>query len=278
MSEAPVAVTTDGPITAHDIGQLLLGRWTAGEYVVIPEAPDGVMRMGRKLDYLVCSCWASRGFELDGVEVKVSYSDWKRERDNPAKADWWYGRVHRFWLAAPAVLAERILPELPVGWGLLACYADSTREIAKPQRHAAEPLEWGTVLGLLRAASGAGMNALSHAHETGRSQGWLEGKHQAECESGDAFLREKLTRLQAAVDRFEEGTGTKLETYSAEHLARIAVLASCDPVRMVDSLGYADRGLQGARVALDEAITRLRALADNPPLSTDSQTRREDQA
>jgi hypothetical protein len=104
------------------------------------------------------------------------------------------------------------------------------------------------------------VNALYHAREAGRSQGYLEGQRQAERQSGDAYLRGELEHLRGVVTSFEEATGTKLDTYSAAHLARVAALAAVDPERMVDSLGYAGRGLQTARAALDEAITRLRGL------------------
>src|SRR5687768_6592624 len=118
-------------MTAVEIRQALLNRWTPDKYLVINEAPQTPDRMGRKLDVVVISLWRSRGYELDWIEIKCSTSDWKRELDNPAKADWWWQHVHRFWIAAPVEIASRIRETLPSGWGLLACSEHKTQELVK---------------------------------------------------------------------------------------------------------------------------------------------------
>lgn len=72
----------------------------------------------RRIDLLAVSLWASRGFGIDAVEIKVDRADYLREIDNPAKADPWWRCSNRFWIAAPSTLiADPTL--LPKGWGLL---------------------------------------------------------------------------------------------------------------------------------------------------------------
>ena len=59
-------------MTAANVREALLRRWPDEQYLNIAEAPNDPRRQGRKLDVLVVTLWASRGHELDGVEIKIS--------------------------------------------------------------------------------------------------------------------------------------------------------------------------------------------------------------
>src|SRR3990167_5377151 len=100
-------------LTSRDVLAGLHGRWPDDQYMFVEEAPQDSSRQGRKIDALVVSLWKSRGHELDAVEVKISASDWKRELDNPEKADWWFEHTNRYWIAVPTVLAAKVRAELP---------------------------------------------------------------------------------------------------------------------------------------------------------------------
>ncbi len=198
-------------MTAAEIRDALALRWPDSQYLSIREAPQDSSRMGRKIDVLVMSLWASRGFEREAVEIKVSYSDWTRERKEPEKADFWWRHAHRFWVAVPAELAPKIRPELPLGWGLLACAPGAApKVVAKPDRHDATPLPPGTVIGILRAAADAGMNALSRAEARGRLAGQKEGRLRAERESADGAVKAALEELRWKVAKFEEASGVSI--------------------------------------------------------------------
>ena len=190
-------------LSAGDIRDALHLRWPDGDYVVIEEAPDGVARLGRKIDLLAMSTWRSRGFELDAVEIKVSVSDWKRELKDAEKADWWWRHVHRFWVAVPAEIAARVQEDLPPTWGLLAVSGGVARPVVKAPRHGAQPLGWDQCLGLLRAASHAGVGALQRAEAAGYQRG-------AEATSkigGDARIQRDLADLQKKVAAFKSASG-----------------------------------------------------------------------
>lgn len=66
-------------MNAQTIRDALTRRWPDSEYLHIYEAPLDAWRQGTKIDVLVVALWQSRGYELDAVEVKVSYSDWRNE-------------------------------------------------------------------------------------------------------------------------------------------------------------------------------------------------------
>lgn len=210
-------------LTAKDVERALGVRWPAAEYLTIREAPLDASRQGRKLDLLVIGLWQSRGNERDGVEIKVSMADWLRELKAGAKADRWWGKVHRFWLAAPAGLAEQVKaaspwpdgPGLPDGWGLLAVGDDRTRVLAKPERREPESFSWLEQVGLMRASADAGVRALGSARAEGYEQGLREGKAQAERRGGDP----RYGPLRAAVDAFEEASGIEIGSWSNHRTA-----------------------------------------------------------
>lgn len=216
---------------AAEVCEALTKRWPESEYLHIAEAPLDSSRQGRKLDLLVISLWRSRGHERDGVEVKVSWSDYKREIKDPAKADQWWGHVHRFWIAAPLSLAKRILDEEPPPstWGLLGVTEDGSQELVKPKKHDPAPFAWPVQIGLMRASADAGVNALMRAEQKGYDRGYQKSK--AEVSGGADLERVKadLERLRAEVSAFEEHSGVNLadrnEWMAGERWGRVVVLA-----------------------------------------------------
>ena len=251
--------------TAAEIRQALLTRWPDSEYLTIVEAPDGPDRTGRKLDLLVVSLWRSRGYELDGVEIKVSASDWKRELDNAAKADWWWRHVHRFWIAVPVALAPKVRNELPTGWGLLACSTEPgaggkrTQVLVKPEKHDPEPMTWPNVVGLLRASADSGVGALQRAEERGYDRGHQVAKREAELAElpigGNPGGR--LEELRARVNAFEQASGLKISNTDSGRVGRLVALvekATHDPE-------WTSRTVQAHATRLTQTAQELTALA-----------------
>lgn len=236
--------STDTPpaelTTAAQVVDALARKWPDGDYLHIPEAPTSADRGGRKLDILVLSTWRSRGFEREGVEVKVSVADWRREFLNPAKADWWFGHCHRFWLAAPTKVAEKILPEVPESWGVLACAADAVKVLRKAPKHAADPLPTTAWVGLLRASAGAGRGALDRAESRGHTRGYQAGKEagrnsvqQSQAAGALADLRRRIDEFTAAsgVDPREPWNGTE-----AGRAFKLALDWTLNPTAALDRL------------------------------------------
>lgn len=212
-------------MNAEQVRIALSRRWPDTEYLSIAEAPQDAMRQGRKLDVLVLSLWASRGHQLDGIEIKVSLSDWKRERDDGAKADWWWAHVHRFWLAVPAALIEKVLPDLPPGWGLLGCTLDGLPFVhRKPETKMPDSLPWTACIGLLRAAADAGKSALWRAEERGRQRGIELGKAEAALGTPEGAAQREVERLRAKIAAFESASGLTLQDRWDGDLAQLGLL------------------------------------------------------
>jgi hypothetical protein len=267
------------PMTAGDIAEALHRRWIPEEYVHVRECPDSSDRGGRKLDVVVFSAWKSRGFEIDGVEIKVSMADLKREIVNPAKADWWWRHVHRFWVAAPAHLADRIAPNAdalfgeslgwPSTWGLLSCTSDKAPTVAiKPTRHTPEPLPWGATVGVLRAAVGCGYSALGAARAAGREEGKALARAEFERTTGDASLRRTLEELREKVAEFERATGIDVAAaWSGRHLGEQVALLNklgVDPDFIAGAFTRHAQSVRREADQLDKLATLTRALITNP--------------
>lgn len=257
-------------MTASDVRACLSSRWPDSEYLVIPEAPQDAARARRKIDLLVVSLWQSRGYQLDAVEIKVSMSDWKRELDNPAKADWWWSHSHRFWLAVPAVMVPKVQPDLPVTWGLLACDGGACKAVVKAAKRDAEPFTWQSTIGLLRAAADAGFGALQRARDAGYQDGVKRGRMEVERETGDAYIRKQLDDLRQKVEAFQQASGVDIaQTWDAGELGRAFALATdwrLDPTRAADRLGKFGEQVAAEAKRINELAKELAAEITPPML------------
>lgn len=277
-------VTEEAPakpkkMTAADVREALLKRWPPNDYLTIYEAPETSERGGTKLDLVVLAVWKSRGLTLDGVEVKVSMSDWKRELEGytdkqgkrhggPSKADWWYHHVDRFWIAAPADIATKIKPQLPPNWGLLSCTESGGRVLQQATRNPDRtPLSWSTTVGLLRAAADAGPAMLQREHELGRSKGFEEAKRRYEGPSSGVNLDGRVAAVKADLEierekirAFEQTSGLKLGygTHNAKRLGALVKLVQGaiiqGPVEIVDRMNHQLEQLTG----IHQVTERLR--------------------
>lgn len=219
-------------MNAAEVHEALASRWPDDEYLKIKEAPSDD---GRSIDLLVLSLWKSRGYELDAVEIKVSIADARREihgvntrrgrQGGPAKAEWWYRRSHRFWMAVPDTIAAKVLEDLPELWGLLVV-SESGRVTAKRKapKHEAEPLEWGTVTQLMRCASAAGFSALQRASQQGYNAGREAARREYEHSTPDGTVQRELKRLQLDLEEFERASGLSITGYSGEELGQLVAI------------------------------------------------------
>ena len=85
----------------------------------------------------------------------------------------WRERAHRFWIAAPDGLAQKVKADVEShdemkGWGVIAVSESGTRAIVMPTVTKVEPFTVGQWVGIVRAAADCGANALLRAEDRGR--------------------------------------------------------------------------------------------------------------
>lgn len=85
----------------------------------------------RRIDMIVIDCYHSNGFRIDGIEIKVSTADLRRELEDPDKHVAFFDKIDYYTLACPKGVAEPLMDVIPKNWGLLIVNEDG---VAKYKR------------------------------------------------------------------------------------------------------------------------------------------------
>jgi hypothetical protein len=195
-------------LSASQVVAALREMYPTRAYAFFEQVANGTGWAGRRYgDAMALSLWPSRGLDLYGFEVKVSRSDWKREVDDPAKADD-IARYCDFWfIATPAGLID--VTELPPTWGLIEVDASKKAGIVQQAtRLDAKVLDRAFVAALLRRQSESLDGLLREARNEGRNEGAANG-------SPDISLRleraeSQLNDLREIVATFDKASGLTL--------------------------------------------------------------------
>jgi hypothetical protein len=127
-------------------------RYQAPEWALLFEVPSGLGRAyGRSADALAMNLFESRGFRVEGVEIKVSRGDWLRELRDPEKSIPVQRYCDHWWIATPPDLVFE--GELPPTWGLLELKGGCLRVKVKAPKLSPVPLDANFVAGMVRRAN-----------------------------------------------------------------------------------------------------------------------------
>ena len=131
------------------IREALRKRYPAPAYASFEEVTEGSGGYGQRVDFMAMNLWASRGYHLEGFEIKTSRSDWLRELKRPDKAETIFKRCDFWYLVAPR---EAYRPdEIPEPWGVIDVLGDNTLRISKKApKLKALPLDRALMAMLLR--------------------------------------------------------------------------------------------------------------------------------
>lgn len=102
----------------------------------------------RIADALAVGLWPSRGFLVQGFEVKVLRADLLRELRDPEKSDPIQKHCDHWWLVAPPDVAR--VEDLPATWGLFELRSGKLKVIRKAPKLAAEPFSRSFLSAVLR--------------------------------------------------------------------------------------------------------------------------------
>lgn len=222
----------------------------------------------RRADALHLGLWQSRGAgDIDVCELKTSRSDWRRELDNPAKAEAWWPYSSRFWVVAPStdvVPAE----EVPDGWGLMVPGTRGRRfkTVVKPTVR--EPkLTMALLLTLLKNTETTRTNTMRQ----------LEHRMQQDNYSREEKLRRELAtkadpgiqRRLEALEELEKNLGIQIGSSSWKQQIEPALVGRSigDYIRdaaahadALDDIGYQAKSLERMAERLTQAAAELRAI------------------
>lgn len=228
-------VQSAGPgatMTTHELNERLhahfiapadrLNRAGAGAVYLTEVTAPGTS--GRRADAVHVGLWQSRGAgRIDVCELKVSRSDFRRELEQPAKAEAWWPYSTTFSIVSPGV---HVTPpeDLPPGWGLMVPGGRGRRfkTVVKPTER--EPrLTIGLLLTLVKNTETTRVNALQAQEQQLRARHYEEVQ-KVRRERGNVSPKD-VKRLDL-LERLEKAMDLQLADYSwrdqlePEHAAR----------------------------------------------------------
>lgn len=261
------------PATTHDVRLALRRRFPAPGWALIEEVRNttGYARKVRSADALAMSLWPSRGLELHGFEIKVSRGDWRREINDPEKAEVIARYCDRWWV----VLGSRELAkdhEIPPAWGVLALDGADLVLVKDAGTLEAAPIDRRFLAAVLRVA----MEDATRARSTHISPEEAQRRVDEALAREDASRRlewereahPELGRLRHQVEwaeRFEEATGIQpgRDRWTWGYVRRIAEMMSHrdvgDGIRRLSPVEALYRSLGREEDALAAALERTKA-------------------
>lgn len=174
----------------------------APRFLVAEHVNEGAgYNYNRTLDAVVMDTWPSSGFQMHGIEVKVSKADLRRELQDISKSSAFFKHIDLFSIACPAEIADLSL--LPPKWGLLV--PDGKGKLKARRKPLAlhdetrKDISISFMASFARALMARGMSAelLRQVREEARE----EGRNAAEVDHA---------RTTLLIKRFEEASGVLL--------------------------------------------------------------------
>lgn len=230
-------------MTASIIVKLLRAKFCPPVYAFLEGVANGTGGVKlRTADAVAMSVWPSRGLELHGLEVKVSRSDWKRELENPAKAEAVCKFMDRWWVAAPEGVVSK--DELPPTWGLLEIGEKLKTTVSAPKLSPV-PVTRAFLAELLRKSceQSAEKAALAEQYEAGLKAGLERYDHL--LKSG----KEERQQLEKAIQEFESASGLRINAWQGgTRLGEVVrtVLRGQTPGEVLERIAEETVRLQGA--------------------------------
>lgn len=193
-----------------DVKAALRAHYKTAEYALMWEVSNATGSNSRRhADAVVMNLWPSRGLFIEGIEIKVSRSDWRRELDNPEKAEAIAKYCDYWWIVAPAGIVQE--HEVPAMWGYKqVSEKGAVRTIKQAPKKDPVPLDRGFVAAMLRRASEA---------DAGEVNALVSRQIAAERERINAEIEKGISQRTQSFEKMEEKV-TKLKEAGLDLLNR----------------------------------------------------------
>jgi hypothetical protein len=242
----PVRRPSDAEITA-DLFRRLRARYGGDAYALLPQVANSAGWASNYADAIVMGLWPSRGLTLMGFEIKASRQDWRRELENPGKAEAIADYCDQWWVVAPPAVivppSERQQPPqavlpltigtkekplsledltatmFPEKWGLLVPKGtDGLRVVKAAEKLEARPMDRAFLAALLRRAA-------EHVVPKSEIEAALRAEYDRGVKAGEERRRRETEAAQHAGERlrqdvaaFEETSGVKIASYAGRSI------------------------------------------------------------
>lgn len=192
-------------MTATDVRKALRAKFgDSRQYAIAEEVGLTTGFSHRRLDMMILNCYSSHGFRIDGIEIKVSTSDLRRELADPEKHIAFFDVIDYYTLACPAGVVEPLMDIIPKKWGILIIGEDGqTRYKRKPlaleDRTADRSIPRGFFASVTRAIQQHQPSAqeLQAAYDRGAKEA------REKIESHRDYMRSRVDREAEKLDQYD---------------------------------------------------------------------------
>jgi len=153
----------------------------------------------------VLDCYESNGFRIDGIEIKISTSDLRRELEDPEKHVAFFDVIDYYTLACPSDVVEPVMEIIPKKWGILIVNEGGTsrlkrRPLALRDEKADHPVPRGFLASIVRSLQQRTPQKEELVREYER--GFEDGKTRAERNA--EYMSERVKRDVYKLEAYDE--------------------------------------------------------------------------
>ena len=255
-------MATERPkLTTEQLLQALRDRYCAPAWGFLTEVGDATGTMKRRsADALAMSLWPSRGLEVHGFELKASRSDWKRELENPQKAEAIAKYCDRWWL----VVGDELLVqpgELPPLWGLLIPNPRGGLKVkVEAPQLTPQPLSRSFLAAIVRRVheSQASEKEIAEAVRVARQN--ERDAMDAQFARVDSSRNAQTERLAKQIADFEAASGIRIDEWNAGRLGEaVRLFMAADRKVLSGQLKSTAKWARAAAEHAEEAVKALEA-------------------
>lgn len=248
-------------ITSEHVREALKLRFEPAQYALLWEVANGAGAHSRRFaDAIAIGLWPSHGCKVEGVEIKVSRSDFLHEMKQPEKSTPIYQHCHHWWLACPAGMVKP--EELPPTWGLLELLDNGTLR-TKKKAPLLEPIDMPRtfVAALMRRHAGRDedMSRVAIQREVDDRVRRAREQMEREFEQRRSHAATQVKEGLELLDRVQAETGIDFRSLGW----RAGTARFCEAVKIVTALGG---DVYGPLSNLRRGATELLKLLDESPV------------
>lgn len=247
-----------GNCTAALMRELLRSKFDdRRRYAVAEEVGNQTGYQRRRLDMVVVDVYESNGYSIEGIEIKVSKSDLRRELQDSSKHNIFFSDLDYYSLAAPSDVIDKDL--IPKHWGIYAAKQkdDGTwylRTVRKPlslHDKRTETINKGFFACLARAISCQSPTAerIEQAEIKGYKNGVEDEKRNSDYRVKRA--KEQQDRLDVLEDLF-----SKCRVWGKDSVER--GIAKFEAFRQMDDMERLEQRLEQTIDSLTKAIDGIK--------------------
>jgi hypothetical protein len=213
-AELPLEEVDAKPIDADKLRMLLRRKFPADQYAMLYEVRDAAgFGASRSADIMMIGLWPSRGCALEGMELKISRSDWLRELKKPQKAEAFVPYCDRWWVIASTPDIVKV-EELPPTWGLMVPRGNGMGVIKQAPDLTPKPVDRSLLAAMLKRATDTAANSPEvRAAIDVKTKAALAEVDQKVKWATQAADRENR-QLRESIAAFEKASGLSLNSYN----------------------------------------------------------------